>query len=605
MKPRHTLGLFLLLAALCAGFYGMRHYNARRTEEARVAKQVFSYGPEAIERIIIDRIDEPAFAAERTQAGPWRITEPNPTIRPFTQLWDRLATHLADLSNEHTVLAPPFELAPYGLDAPALTLTHAAADGKEHVLEFGDLEPTQRHRYARLNGGDLFLVKTDAFFELNRSLLDMRHRFLVDDREADILELEFAWFWTGSEEEEGRPKPGQESVTVAVRRENVGASWRLVAPVEGPANHEAVQALVDDVRFAVCGAFIDAPEDLSDYGLDPPRARITVKDAKEGRRQTILLGGVDESPEKKGVFAKQEGQDAVLIIDGHLLTLLPQGPFDWRDRRLLTRRVADLNRIEYATEHDGFTLEKQADGEWRLAAPSLDHVNHLAVSGFLRCVKEVEGDEFVEGATSDMTVAARIVLRYDDGSDANIVVYADPEKPDAYLASQDSGSLMRLSNVAAMMLLIDSEAFRSREMQRFTKAEVEEIEFTFEGTAHHLLKRHDQWTLQAPPDKQLHNQSDVDTLLSALTPIHALSVAEAETPADLAPYGLDAPVFAATLVLGRDSAETPAQRILFAIGAANPANANERYASSSARPGIFLISQEVMDQIREALRGIY
>ena len=40
------------------------------------------------------------------------------------------------------------------------------------------------------------------------------------------------------------------------------------------------------------------------------------------------------------------------------------------------------------------------------------------------------------------------------------------------------------------------------------------------------------------------------------------------------------------------------------IGKPNPANPDERFALKSTRPGIYLVSQEIINQIREALKGI-
>ncbi len=608
MKLRHTLGLLALLVALCALYYGLLHHREQRDAAMRVARKIFAFEPEALRRLSINPIDGPVCVAIRDDDGAWKIIEPNPTITPFQLMWDRVALHLTETMNEHTLSTQPSDLGQYGLDTPQLVVAGETAADDAFELRFGDLEPTQRQRYAQLDGGPLFLVDADAFFELNRSLTDLRHRFLVADREAPINEIEFAWIWDELGEElseeapEARPEVGEESVPVLVTRQDAASPWRMVVPEEAPADHRAVQALADEVQFAVAQDFIDNPEALRDYGLDPPRARISVRDGDSGHKQTFWLGALDESPDRSGIFARREHEDAVIVLDPHIVSLLPTAPLEWRDRRLLTRRVTDINRLEYVADDDAFVLEKDDAGRWRLAAPEMDRVNEFAVSGYLSFFKDIEGDEFVETldkGTAHGGTEARINLHFDDGAEAEVVVIADVTDPDTFYAVQDTGGAVTLSAAAARMLLTNSESFRSREILRFVKADADTLAFTFEGDDYLLAKRHNRWVLQAPENMELHNQADAHTLMDAVNPLFMKGAALLESPETLAPYGLDAPVFQLEITFDD---ETPTKTLR--IGAPNPLDPDERYAKSSERPGVYLISQEVMDEIREALRGI-
>ena len=606
MKLRHTFVLLLLLLLLCGFYYGLQHFRVQQNEAARIARKVFQFEAADLQELTLDRIDEDPCKAERTEDGFWRILEPNATIVPFQMMWDRVAEHLSQTLNEHTVMAAPKDLALYGLDTPILTVSGGTKDGYAFTLNFGEIEPTQRSRYAQLNGGDLFLITTDTFFELNRSLIDLRHKFLVDDREAALLEMEFAWIWTGSEEKkEGQPEIGAESIVVAVKRDTAEAPWRMTTPEEVPANHAAVEALAQELQFAVGREFIDNPETLADYGLKPARARITVKDAASGRRQTLWIGMHDDSPDKKGLFVKREKEDAVVVMDPHVYTLLPKSPQAWRDKRLLTRRVSDIKRLEYSTEFDRFVLQKDEQGNWALVEPMMDSVNERAVSGFLAFFKELEGVDFVEGVNAGAFASpkARIKLHYDDDANAEILLAASPDDPETIVALQDSGGVVTLSASVAKMLLTDSENFRSREILRFNKTEVTDLNITFENRPYHIAQRHNRWVLQAPETMQLHNQADVGTIMDAVNPLIMNSCLIATTPEGLDLYGLDAPVLDLTITLTAVSPQAP-QQLNLRIGKPNPANPDERFALSSTRPGIYLVSQEIINQIREALKGV-
>lgn len=607
MKFRQSLVLLVILGILVGLYAGLQYRRQHRSEQVLLSRQLFTFSPEEVRRLSIKRVSEEASVAERVSASEWRIVEPNPTILPFHLMWSRVAEHLAVLSNEHTVLETPGDLAPYGLDLPSLEVEASVADGDPIRLAFGDIEPTQRYRYARMNDGPMFLVRTDAFFELDRALKDLRHRYLVDDREAALLRIEFAWIWTDPpKEEEGRRiETGQEAVTIVAERDSAEAPWRVTAPYEALARHEKVQALATELQFAVCKDFIDHPENLSDYGLQPARARITFQDNRAGVSKTILLGNADTSPDRKGFFVKAEGQDSVLVVENPLLTLLPASPTEWRDLRLLTRRVSDIKEVTYTRGADRFVLAKDAEGAWALKEPVLEAANGFAINGFLTFVKEVEGAEFVEDAAAKASLdkpEARMALLFDDGTSSEILLAPNPDTPGTYYARQDSGGVVSLTGVAVNMLLLNNDTFRSLEMLRFSKPDILELAVLFEEREYRIARRHDVWAATLPENFQIKNQADVETLLDAVNPLNAVgTVTEAAEGVDLSRYGLDPPVFTLRLqVKGQDAKD---QQITLDIGGVNPDNPSERFARSTVRNGIFRISQQVMDKVRESLRG--
>ncbi len=607
MKLRHSLFLLLALFLLIGLYWGLGRHREYQVERARESRQVFSFSPLDIQRLSVKRIAEEKATAERVSETEWRITEPNPTIIPFDLMWDRVAEHVASLSNEHTVLDDPASLAPYGLDAPALEIEATLNGDITHRLYFGAVEPTQRCRYARVDEGPLFLVNTNAFFELDRSLYDLRHRYLVENRDLPILRLEFAWIWTGPpKEEQGRRiETGDESITVAVERASEDAPWYVVAPFEALARHEQVEELAKALQFAAGKAFIDNPENLSDYGLDPAHARISFQDPQSGARKTIWLGMAEDTETRPGLFVKALEHDSVFVIEAPLLNLLPTSPGEWRDLRLLTRRVSEMNKLIYTRGPERFVLAKGQDGAWRLEEPTLEAANPFAINGFLSFIKEVEGSDFVEGEqVKDIfkTPETRITLFFEDDTSSEILLAPNPDTPGSCYARQDNGAAVLLSGVAVDMLYVDGDTFRSLELFRFLKSDVRDITLQYKGRDYNITRRHDSWVATAPEDFQLENQSDITTLIDAVCPLQAVGIADTrENMGREAPFGLDKPVFSLEIVVGAENTKT--ETLTLHIGGVNSENPSERYAHSSMRTGIYKINQEVMDKIREALRG--
>ncbi len=611
MRPRSTIALVLLLALLCAAYWGMQHMDTHRATLAQQSKKLFQFTPDAVRALTIHQVNGVPVTAERDAGGAWRITAPNPTILPLQLLWNRVAEKFTALNNERTVAEAPGDLAQYGLDVPQLSV-EARADGTEPVKIFvGDVEPTQRYRYARLGNGPLFLIGTDSFFELNRTLEDLRHRFLVDDRDANINEVQFAWIWTGDQPSD-RPVPqnppevGEESTLIRVVRDNPKSPWKMVGPMEAAANQEAIDAFVKEVQFATGRSFVDKPENLSDYGLKPARARITVVDDRGGKAQTILLGRMEDKGEKGGMYVQHVGQDAVFQIDAQLWTLLPKNPLQWRERRLLTRRVSEVNRLEVNGKGETFTLSKGEKGEWKLEAPTLQDVNQFAVSGYLAMFKELGGDSFAVGPLAEFGLdkpETTIDLHYEDGSAAQIKISPSTKEQGLYYATQDTGAIMTIKGLAAEALLAKSDAFRSRELLRFNKADATRMEFQFENLGLVVEKRDGQWVVTAPATIHLANQSDAEAILTAVCPLTATRVENETTPQDLERYGLMKPVFSfyATVHVSETGQDTRFGQLR--VGGVAPDNSQERYAMVDGKNGVFRIKQEVVQNVREALRG--
>ncbi|NLV39711.1 MAG: DUF4340 domain-containing protein [Candidatus Hydrogenedentes bacterium] len=608
MKFRSTLLLLLALALLSGVYWGMRQRGRRTAERAAEAARLFDFQGKDVRRLTLAQVGQPAVTGERGADGAWRITAPNDTIPPLQMLWDRVADNLSTLRSQRTVAETPADPAEYGLDVPALTVTVEAGDAAPATVVFGDVEPTQRHRYARLNGGPLLLADTREFFEVNRSLEELRHRFLVEDREADILEFRFAWIWTGTDAAppEDQPAVGEESTEVVVRRAAAGEPWRLEAPLDAMADQEKVDEVVKEVQFAVGREFVDAPENLSDYGLSPAAARITVVDGKSGRAQNILLGAVDG--EKGGVWAQVAGQRAVFQMDAQIMMLLPRKPDAWRETRLITRRLSELKKVEYRRGEETLVLERGADGAWSLTAPALPEVNQFAVSGFLAVLKESRGeplDVAPETLPGGVAPQVSITLSHDDGATASLSLWPSPDNASLWYATQDSGGVVALRGVAVDALLLTADKFRSMELLRFNRPDAEVLEFQFENLGAVLERRHGQWVVTRPETLRLKNQSDAEALLAAVSPLRITGLAAPEAPRDLSVYGLDKPVFTLYVRMAPVAPPAAGERIgPLRIGGVSPENSRERFATLEGKAGVFRVSQDAVDALRDALEGL-
>ncbi|MBI2433901.1 MAG: DUF4340 domain-containing protein [Candidatus Hydrogenedentes bacterium] len=609
MSLKGTFILLAVLMLLCGVYWGLQRRSASRIQEKEEAKALFAFPPAAVQRLSIERVGEKASVAVRTAEG-WDLVEPVDSIRALNLMWDRVAEMLAALKNERTLGDAALDPAQYGLAEPALVVRAEVEDAAPLALRFGVLDPTQRYRYAQQDSGPIFLADKNAFFELNRSLDELRHRFLVNDRESPLKYIEFVRIWTGREKTdlETPPAIGEESTRVVLHRDDPAGSWRMVEPVEAPANQETVEKLAAEIQFAMGRNFVDTPESLYDYGLEPPRARLTVEDFKGTGTQTFELGDTAPSGPKDGLFVRRLGEEAVFLVDGQLLLDLPRTPDALREQRLFTRQAKDLTRIEYAGGETRFTLERGPDEAWKLVAPEPAETDQLVVSNFIGSLKLLKAAAFLEGgpAAFGLEMPEFTITLFLEGESApfEIRAKADPEHRGAYLATQDTGAVVRIPEAAAKQLMIGPGMLRSRQLLRFTKAEAQGIELLLDARNYHFEKVHGTWLVREPANAALSNQSDVEGMLDALTPLMSAGSVSA-SGSDLAAYGLTDPVARVTVTVQPPEGEGAAKALeTLTIGKPRDDDAQQRYAALSGRTGVFYIKQDVVEALRRGVTGM-
>ncbi len=396
---------------------------------------------------------------------------------------------------------------------------------------------------------------------------------------------------------------------MVVERAAEDASWRMAAPVDAPADQEAVNALAAAVQFGLARDFIDAPEDLRDYGLLPPSVRITVLDAREGLRQTLFIGDSASPSENgpKGIYAKWEHRPSVFLVDPDFISKFPASPDAFRDRHLLMRAVSDIQALEYRSSGEDFRIEKDPEQGWKMVRPAFADLDQVALSRYLGMLKAAAAIGFPDRSPSECGLdspEAALTLTYAPGTPEGVIRLApNPADESLYYGTQDSGVVVLLDATLAGRLKTNAAAFRSRELLRFPKADAVKLEFRFDAVDYIFEKLHGRWVVRMPENARLANQSDVEMLIDAVNPL--TGSAEPEPGSDLAAYGLDVPRF--SLVVTTRSADDPSQESQWgpvAIGNVTSDDSQRRYATSAGREGVFRVSQSVIEAVREALRGV-
>ncbi len=209
----------------------------------------------------------------------------------------------------------------YGLDEPRARFEVRFGSREPLVLLMGDpvsVDPDETHAYFMLEGErTVYTAKQGLLedYEQDPAAFRLRRFLRVDHDDVAFVELDLkpgpddedlfgvvslrymgdVWQWG----EDGRPVPGSTPERVAMRTAGVKA-----------------EEFVDD-----------APRGLSEFGLESPRATVTLR-TEEGAERTLLLGGQGpsrftlEDREIERYYAKVQGEEPVYLVDRGVLSVL-------------------------------------------------------------------------------------------------------------------------------------------------------------------------------------------------------------------------------------------------------------------------------------------
>jgi len=598
------------LVGLCLAYWLLLLNEQRVERKAYEAKRLFSFAPEDVREITIQREGERATSGERREQGGWTITAPY-RVRANPLIWDRVARNLAELLSERTIYeSAPENLEDYGLAEPVLNVDAKTGEGDSVAVSFGSMEPTQKYRYGLVEGGPLFLASTDQFFELDRSLNEwLRDRDLVKVGNDGIRRIAVAPFERKEDAPEGAtgPETWKAFKPVAAERREDGL-WYIVEPEPAVADQKTLNELAAEIQYVKGREYVDAPENLTDYHLDPPKSRVTVKTGASGEEQTFFVGGFSTGEDTEGgVFVKREDEPAVFVVDAQMVTLFPKTPTAWNEKRVVTRSGTSITSIEYWAGEQHFKLETAEGQPWRLVEPREEESDQAAVSQFIGALLNAKGTDYWPEAKSEFGLDDPIIRMHvgfgEESADIRVGALTEDEK--ARYVTQDTGDVVALPIEQVEKLVVAFTDLVAKGLLHFRESDVNEVSLIFEGTSYIFARGESAWKVAEPAGKVWESQSDMRALLDGLSGMRAVAIEECPAPADVAPYGLDEPVLTVRLT-AREKADNENQAIIgpLVIGSLCEDDPHQRYAMAAGRLDLFRVKQDIIDTVRDALRGV-
>lgn len=604
MRTRTTILLGAVFGALVAAylFTNVRAYRAAR--EAYLARRIFQFEAADIATLSIQQQGAEAVEAVREKGG-WRLAGARSQIEANGPLWDQLAQAVAAATNERPIAEKGADLASFELETARLSVEVGTRAGVLQQINFGGLDPMQRHRYAQLGGGGVFLARAELFSALNRSLFDLRDRRIFTNLGGGLTRVDYERLPV----ETGDGATLDENVKKAATAihesyaKNDAGEWRMTSPAEVRARQDRLKLIEAALQELAGREYVDGPENLGDYGLSTPFSRLTAY-GKDGAAQTLLLGWLKSDAETAGLYVKRVDAHSVAVIDARFMTVLPSEQGYFREKRLFTGEAKHVKSLRYRDSRGGFTLENDAQNGWRLAEPARAETDQAAASLYLALIKRVEGDSFPEGdASAEMdSPTLAIEFEFDDGRPASKIevgrAVPGPDNIQMY-ARQDFGPITTISFDEFRSLQAEAFNFRVKTLFAFDRGLAEEVELAVDGQRYHFGQAGGRWRVIEPAGHNLEAQSDLTVFLDTLAQTAVRGVADPAPSAEV--QGVETPVLE---VSAKIEGPNPSVFGPIRVGNLKASASRERFVTISGRDGVYFVDQSLVDAARRCVSAV-
>jgi hypothetical protein len=548
--------------------------------------QLWQVPAEDVTALHIQRGKEEEYSLKRDNAG-WKLSGPfeAPALALAVQsLAAELAAPQALAYKAHEAK----DLAPYGLDKPALRLGVATRDGKQHTLLVGG--PADKETPGRCAK----LADSPAIFIVAESLVHAADHAALDLLDPVLLRLDPARV------ERVRGKVGDAVLTL----ERKGEEWRVTDAPGSPFTADAevvagLQKLWSELhadRFAAYGKTVA----WAKYGLDKPAVTVTVtvKPAGKGPAEHVIELGAAVEGTPEGRYARVDKGAGVAVLGAATARTLAQTSLDYVNRNVLKFDAAAVRLVQRHMGANVLEVAKKDDG-WQLLKPAEERADDKAVQDLLAQLSELRARRVAAYPLTELQP-----FGLDRPAALWTIKLNGERKPSEHVlkigkaveggggerfVQVDGGPVAAVLPAAlAERLVARPLAFRDRNLVRFADADKARLD---RGPRHAVFARPEgTWKLTEPLQADA-DQDELDDFINALARLRADAlVAEKPGAEELKKYGLDRPE-------ARWRLESGDKEVLHLLVGNAEENGPRRYARLANRDLVFLLDPRLSGKV--------
>ena len=514
--------------------------------------QLWTSTPDKVTQLDIDRAGEKyklaLDGAKWKLSGPFDAAATANDLLPLTGLFSKLQAMRYD------ALAPEPK---HGFDKPALsvgvTIREPKPDSKTtppeeapvaRMLQIGNAVADEANsRYAKLVGGPntaVFVIADAALKIADKPALGWLDRNLLSLDPTKVTRVQIAG-----------PTPEASLTLLGADKQDwkpEGAAFPLDKVLVSNLVFNASNPPV--LRLAAYGPNIK----WADFGLDKPGYTFTLTTTEKPQPVVLKLGKEEPTGER---YIRIGDDQAVGVVSGATTAALARGKLELADRGLLAFDPSKLTGIVRKKGADAFELTKVAD-KWEAQKPVKFAADPLTVEELADALGRLRATKVVAIGAKDLkpygldAPVAEVVLTVTDGTTPGSKSFAfalkigkpvEDAKPagDRFVQLADANEpiVKVVSGAVINKLLGEPIKFKERTLNTAKFVDADKVVIERGDRKATFAKVDGTWKMTAPIAADA-EQTDLDELVNAVAKFRADELV-AEKPADLKPFGLDAP----------------------------------------------------------------
>jgi hypothetical protein len=580
MKPRTTIVLLLLAAAL-GGYVYWDFKHGTTTEEAeRKAKQLLTIKSADATRLELVASNQTIVVEKINQH--WSIKQPL-SVRADDSAVNAIIDQLEFAQRDRTFTEKEItasSLADFGITNPRLRLTVRDKQG-DHVVLFGNATPTKEAVYIQVQGEKMPCLTGKSLFERANVTLDsLRDRTVLEAQGIATTRIEL--------------KTADRVIELARNpsKNEPEPRWAFVKPFQARADQQKVGDLLAVISALRVQDFVsEDPKDAHTHQLDDPRHEVTLWTGDKG--QTLLIGRIPTNDTAK-VFAKLKSADSIFTLPADSVKKFDLQVNDLRDTHVLTVADTNVQTIAIARGADKITLSR-SNRFWNVVGATLAPADDARVQDILRRLTELTTTQFVADVATDLgkyglTTPMLAVTLQDAGTNALAQLFVggvDPTGKTRYVKRGDERFIYGVPAGGVDKITATRGDYRSRRIAEIKMDQVTKLTIEQHGTRTVAERGADKkWKLIEPAQAPLNNDR-LQQILDAVVFLQAEDIVR-ENLDNAAACGLDKPMAKFTVA-------TSTKTYALEIGAAK--NTDVYYASWNDPALIFTLGSPVVGTI--------
>jgi len=334
--------------------------------------------------------------------------------------------------------------------------------------------------------------------------------------------------------------------------------WRIVKPVDAPADDPAVKGVVNTLADAEVQRTLDeAPQDLAAFGLDKPNPLVKIT-VKSGAEPPPIAVGKNTAIGGKS-YVRKGDEPKLYLTTSSLQYALNKQAKDLRDKQLVNFQDDDVQRVDITGDGKTTTLARKGKDAWVVEPGDLP-ADLTEVRSYLSTLRSTRASEFPDDAPADLgkygldqpKLTVTIATGKDGAETQSLLLGSEGTQGTqklVYAKRASQPTVYGVGDWTTRSLGKQTNDFRDKTVLAFDQARVGRItvERKDGGPGPTLARSGDTaWKVEGAGDGKKPKDTAISRFVDDLHDLRGASIA-AEPAADLAPFGLNAPDLRITL----------------------------------------------------------